>query len=162
MNNLAILMSTIIDQPTETREKISVHLEKLLADTYTLYLMSHNFHWNVKGTDFYSYHKMFEEHYLALADAVDEIAERIRAIGFTAPATFRQFSELTTIDEPEGIPQPMEMVKIAASAHKEVIKQALKVLEVADDHHDVVTVDLVTQRLTYHEKVLWMLNTILA
>jgi starvation-inducible DNA-binding protein len=150
-----------LDLPVELREKVSVELEKLLADTYTLYLMSHNFHWNVKGPEFYHYHMLFEEHYTALALAVDEIAERIRALGFPAPATYHEFAKLTSLTEPEGVPPAKEMIKIAANAHKKLIEQARKTLKVAEECEDDTSIDVATQRLVFHEKVLWMLTTIL-
>jgi starvation-inducible DNA-binding protein len=154
-------MNTELDLPLEDRKKVNEELEKLLADTYTLYLMSHNFHWNVKGPQFYHYHMLFEEHYTALALAVDEIAERIRALGFPAPGTYREFGKLTSIREPEGVPSAMDMIKIAANAHKILIEQARKTLKAADEVGDDTSIDVATQRLVFHEKVLWMLNTIL-
>lgn len=152
-------METVQSLPHEKREQISTGLEKLLADTYTVYLMSHNFHWNVTGPQFYSYHTMFEEHYTALALAVDEIAERIRTLGFPAPATYKEFGDLTSIKEPEGVPLAKEMIKILVNAHNSIITSAHNALKQAEDFNDPVTVDLINQRLSYHEKIVWMLKS---
>jgi starvation-inducible DNA-binding protein len=154
-------MKVELDIPMEAREKVVVELEKLLADTYTLYLLSHNFHWNVTGPQFYHYHALFEDHYTALAAAVDEIAERVRALGFPAPATYKQFSKLTSIEEPEGVPEAQEMIKLAAEAHKKLIERSRIVIKIADEAGDDTSIDVGTQRLVYHEKVLWMLNSML-
>lgn len=143
------------------REEIAGGLSKVLADTYTLYLKSHNFHWNVTGPMFQTLHLMFEQHYNELALAVDEIAERIRALGFPAPGTYRQFAALSAIKEDDGVPAALEMVRLLVAGHETVARTARQVFKVAEAANDQPTCDLLTQRLQVHEKTAWMLRSLL-
>lgn len=146
---------------TKDRQKIADGLSRLLADTYTLYLATHNFHWNVKGPMFNSLHDMFMVQYTELWNAVDPIAERIRALGFPAPGTYREFASLASIAEPEGVPSAEEMVAILVRGHEAVARTARSVFPVADKADDQPTADLLTQRLDIHEKTAWMLRSVL-
>lgn len=143
------------------REQISGGLSKVLADTYTLYLKTHNFHWNVTGPMFQTLHLMFEQHYMELALAVDGLAERIRALGFPAPGTYRQFSALSSIKEEDGIPKATDMIRLLVEGHEAVARTARGVFVVAEKAHDQPTCDLLTQRLQVHEKTAWMLRSLL-
>ncbi len=143
----------------EDSKKIADGLSSLLADTYTLYVKTQNFHWHVTGENFYSLHKMFEEQYQELALAVDEIAERIRALGYHAPASFSQFLKLTSLKEELGTPSAEEMVKQLAGDHKTLSKNATKALPAAQKAEDEATVDLLISRVKEHEKISWMLNS---
>ncbi|TVP87857.1 MAG: DNA starvation/stationary phase protection protein [Pseudomonadaceae bacterium] len=143
------------------RADIAQGLSHLLADTYTLYLKTHNFHWNVKGPMFQTLHLMFETHYTELAIAVDDIAERIRTLGFPAPGTYKQFVELSSIKEEEGVPEATEMVRLLVEAHEACARTARKVFPVCDAAHDEPSADLLTQRLQVHEKTAWMLRSLL-
>ena len=140
------------------RLKIADGLGRLLADTYTLYLKTHNYHWNVTGPMFSSLHLMFEGQYLELRDAVDVIAERIRALGSPAPGSFAAFSKLSSIAEEEGIPEAMAMVRDLTHGHETVARTGREVVALADAANDVVTADLATQRIEIHEKTAWMLR----
>lgn len=140
------------------REQIAESLKKLLADSYTLYLMTHNFHWNVTGPRFRDLHLMFEEHYTELATAVDEIAERIRTLGVYAPGSYKQFSQLSSIAEMDEIPRDFEMVEILQKAHEQVVKTAREVLALAAEADDESTASLVSDRMVIHEKTAWMLR----
>jgi starvation-inducible DNA-binding protein len=144
------------------RRKLSDGLSKLLADTYTLYLKTHNYHWNVTGPMFQTLHLMFETHYNELALAVDLIAERIRALGHVAPASYRAFSKLSTIREEDGVPAATAMIRNLVKGHEAVAKTARQVFEMADAANDQPTADLLTQRLQIHEKTAWMLRSLLA
>ncbi len=146
----------------EAREKLAGELSALLADTYTLYLKTHNYHWNVTGPMFQTLHVMFEEHYTELAMAVDEIAERIRAIGFPAPGSYAAYLKLTSIAEAEGVPAATGMVADLVKAHETVVRTARGVLGSASEAGDDVTAELATQRLQIHEKTAWMLRSLLA
>jgi len=137
-------------------------LAKLLADTYTLYLKTHNFHWNVTGPMFNSLHLMFETQYTELATAVDEIAERIRALGVKAPGSYAQFAELTSIKEETGMPEAQEMIAQLVKDQETVARTARAVLPLADAAGDEPTADLVTQRLQIHEKTAWMLRSLIS
>ena len=141
------------------RKKIADELSKVLADSYMLYLKTHNFHWNVTGEHFHSLHEQFEEQYTELADAVDEIAERIRALGHKAPGTFKEFHQLTSIEEDTEKPEAMEMVRRLAVANEQVLRTARKALDPAKDADDEATIDLLTQRLHVHSKTAWMLRS---
>ncbi|MEX0685248.1 MAG: Dps family protein [Balneolales bacterium] len=141
------------------RDEISDALSNLLADTYTLYLKSQNYHWNVTGPQFHSLHEMFEEHYTELAEAVDTIAERIRALGHFAPGTLNQFSEMSSIAEEYEVPDSMEMVNRLVIAHEQVILTARKVASISNAAEDETTLDLATERLKFHSKVAWMLRS---
>jgi starvation-inducible DNA-binding protein len=152
-------MSVNIGITGEKRKVIAERLSKLLADTYTLYVKTHNFHWNVTGPHFHSLHQMFEEHYQALAGAVDEIAERIRALGHFAPGSYAQFSELTDIKEATSVPDYQEMVRQLCEDHETVIRSARASLPEVSDAADEADTDLITARLEYHEKTAWMLRS---
>ncbi len=143
----------------EHREKIAAGLSKVLADSYLLYLKTHNYHWNVTGELFHQLHEQFEEQYTELAEAIDEIAERIRAIGFRAPGSFKEFNEITSIEEDTDQPKAMEMVERLAAANEQVIRTARQALEPAKAADDEATIDLLTERLTLHSKTAWMLRS---
>ncbi len=140
------------------RKAIADGLARLLADTYTLYLKTHNFHWNVTGPQFNSLHLMFETQYNELALAVDLIAERIRALGEPAPGSYSAFAALSSIKEAEGTPKADEMVRILAEDQLAVVRTARAVFPLADAAHDEPTADLLTQRMQVHEKTAWMLR----
>jgi starvation-inducible DNA-binding protein len=143
------------------REKIAKGLSKVLADSYTLYLKTHNFHWNVTGPMFQTLHLMFEQEYGELALAVDAIAERIRALGFPAPGTYKQFAALSSIKEDDGVPKAEDMIARLVQGHEAVAKTAREVFTVAEAANDQPTCDLLTQRLQIHEKTAWMLRSLL-
>ncbi|MCO1335509.1 DNA starvation/stationary phase protection protein [Microbulbifer sp. OS29] len=140
------------------REKIAAGLKHLLADSYTLYLQTHNFHWNVTGPLFRELHLMFEEHYNELATAVDDVAERIRTLGVVAPATYQAFAQLSSIKEVVEVPPAEEMVKILTTGHEQVIKTCREVLKDAQAGDDESTIALVSDRMRVHEKTAWMLR----
>jgi starvation-inducible DNA-binding protein len=144
------------------RQSIVSGLEKVLADTYTLYLKTHNFHWNVTGPQFNDLHAMFMAQYTEMWAAVDLVAERIRALGSFAPGSYREFSKLSSIAEVDGVPPAMQMVKQLVEGHEAVIKTARAALAPADEANDQSTLDLLTQRLQVHEKTAWMLRSLLA
>ena len=144
------------------RKAIADGLSHVLADTYTLYLTTHNFHWNVTGPMFNTLHQMFMVQYTELWNAVDPIAERIRSLGHWAPGSYSQFSALASIGEaPATTPKALEMVRILVAGHEAVARTARSVLPVADEAHDEPTADLLTQRLTVHEQAAWMLRSLL-
>ena len=146
------------------RKKIADGLAHFLADSFTLYLKTHNFHWNVTGSMFNALHNMFEVQYTEQWNALDEIAERMRALGFNAPGTYAQFVKLSSIqDDPgaPGAPEWREMVRQLVVGNEAVCKTARKVLATADEAGDDPTVDLMTQRLNIHEKYAWMLRSLL-
>lgn len=145
----------------DNRQQVADKLKILLADSYTLYLQTHNFHWNVTGPQFRELHLMFEEHYTELALAVDEIAERIRTLGVYAPGTYKQFAQLSHIAEIEEIPSGNEMVAILTSGHEQIVKTCREVLKIAQAADDESTVSLVSDRMVLHEKTAWMLRSIL-
>ena len=140
------------------RVSIAQGLKRLLADSYTLYLQTHNFHWNVTGPQFRELHLMFEEHYTELAVAVDEIAERIRTLDVAAPGTYKAFAELSSIAEVEGVPAAAEMVGILTKSHEQVVKTCREVLSTAQEADDESTAALVSDRMRIHEKTAWMLR----
>ncbi len=144
------------------REQIADGLSRLLADSYGLYLKTHNYHWNVVGPMFNTLHLMFEEQYVELATAVDEIAERIRTLGAPAPGTYRQFAELTSIVEDDDAPDAMEMVRRLVTSHETVVRTARSIFPVVEAANDEPTADLLTQRMQVHEKTAWMLRSLLA
>ncbi|WP_368077968.1 Dps family protein [Fodinicurvata sp. EGI_FJ10296] len=152
-------MKIDIGIPHEDRQEIAEGLSRLLADTYTLYLKTHNYHWNVTGPMFNTLHTMFEEQYTELATAVDELAERIRALGMPAPGSYKQFLELTSIPEEEGIPTAQEMIANLVKGQESVVKTAREVFPAAEKCGDQPTADLVTQRMQVHEKTAWMLRS---
>jgi starvation-inducible DNA-binding protein len=143
------------------REKIAAGLSRLLADSYTLYLKTHNFHWNVTGPMFNTLHLMFETQYNELALAVDLIAERIRALGLPAPGSYREFGKLTSIKESEGSPSATEMIKQLVAGQETVARTARSVFPDAEAANDQPTTDLLTQRMQVHEKNAWMLRSLL-
>jgi starvation-inducible DNA-binding protein len=143
------------------RREIADGLSRLLADTYTLYLKTHNFHWNVTGPMFQTLHLMFEQQYNELALAVDLIAERIRALGFPAPATYSAFARLSSIKEDEGVPSATEMIRLLVQGQETVVRTARSIFPVVDQSHDEPTADLLTQRMQVHEKTAWMLRSLL-
>ena len=144
------------------REEIATGLSKLLADSYTLYLKTHNFHWNVEGPMFNTLHLMFETQYTELAIAVDEIAERIRALGVKAPGSYAAFAELTTVDEAQGDETAEEMIRQLALGQEAVVRTARAAFPAADEASDEPSADLLTQRMQVHEKNAWMLRSMLA
>lgn len=144
------------------RQEISQGLSKLLADTHTLYLKTHNFHWNVTGPMFQTLHLMFETQYNELALAVDLIAERIRALGFFAPGSYREFAKLSSIKEEENVPDAREMIRLLVEGQETVIRTARSVFPAVDRVNDEPTADLLTQRMQVHEKTAWMLRSLLA
>ncbi len=147
---------------TKDREQIAAGLSRLLADSYTLYLKTHNYHWNVEGPQFNTLHLMFETQYTELATAVDEIAERIRALGIKAPGSYSEFARLTSIDEAAGDETAEEMIRQLVVGQEAVVRTARAIFPVADDANDEPTADLLTQRMQVHEKTAWMLRSMLA
>jgi len=145
----------------KARKEIADGLSHLLADSYTLYLKTHNFHWNVTGPMFNTLHLMFEGQYTELATAVDEIAERIRAVGHPAPGSYQQFAKLSKVTEETGTPGAEEMIKQLVEAHETVARTAREVFPTAEAASDEPTADLLTQRLQVHEKTAWMLRSLL-
>ena len=143
------------------RKKIVEGLSALLADSYTLYLMTHNFHWNVTGPQFNSLHMMFMDQYTEQWNALDAIAERIRALGYPAPGTYAAFSKRASIKEVEGSPKATEMIKHLLHAQEATARTARKVFEAADAVNDQPSADLLTQRMEIHEKTAWMLRSLL-
>lgn len=153
-------MATVPDLgiPDDQRRAIAQGLSRLLADTYTLYLKTHNFHWNVTGPQFNSLHLMFETQYTELALAVDAIAERIRALGEPAPGSYSAYAALATVKEADGVPKADDMVAQLAADQATVVRTARAVFPAADEAHDEPTADLLTQRMQVHEKTAWMLR----
>jgi len=143
------------------RKKIVEGLSALLADSYTLYLMTHNFHWNVTGPQFNSLHMMFMDQYTEQWNALDVIAERIRALGFPAPGTYKEFVKLASIQEVEGVPKANEMIAHLVAAQEATARTARKLFPVADEANDQPTADVLTQRIDVHEKTAWMLRSLL-
>ena len=146
----------------DQRKAIAHGLSVLLADTYTLYLKTHNYHWNVTGPMFQTLHTLFETQYNELALAVDEIAERIRALGEFAPGSYKEYAKLTNLKEADGIPSAEEMIKDLVKGQEAIAKTARSIVPVADGAADEVTLDLLTQRMTVHEKNAWMLRSLVA
>ena len=143
------------------REEIAAGLSRVLADSYTLYLKTHNFHWNVTGPMFQTLHLMFEAQYNELALAVDLIAERIRSLGVPAPGTYKQFIELSSIKEADGVPKAEDMIRLLVQGHETAARTARAVFKTAEAANDQSTCDLLTQRLQVHEKTAWMLRSLL-
>ncbi|MEZ9525498.1 Dps family protein [Enterovibrio norvegicus] len=144
----------------QDRLAIALGLKHLLADSYTLYLQTHNFHWNVTGKQFRDLHTMFEEHYNALALAVDDIAERIRTLGVAAPGTYKAFAELSAIEEVDGVPSADDMIDILTRGHEQVVRTAREVLKLAQQADDESSASLVSDRMREHEKTAWMLRAL--
>ena len=156
-------MATTIDIgiKEQDRKAIADGLSRLLADTYTLYLKTHNFHWNVTGPMFQTLHLMFETQYNELALAVDLIAERIRALGYPAPGTYSEFANLSSIKETQGVPKAEEMIRLLVEGQEAVVRTARSIFDKVDEAHDEPTADLLTQRMQVHEKTAWMLRSLL-
>ncbi len=144
------------------RKEIAGGLSRLLADTYTLYLQTHNFHWNVTGPMFQTLHLMFEAQYNELALAVDLIAERIRALGLPAPGTYMEFVELSSIKEVRGNPNAEKMIEILIDGQEAVVRTARAIFPIVDAAHDEPSADLLTQRMQIHEKTAWMLRSMIS
>lgn len=143
------------------RKAVAEGLARVLADSYTLYLKTHGFHWNVTGPMFQTLHLMFEQQYAELAQAVDLVAERIRVLGHPAPASYSQFSKLSAVSEETGLPRAEEMIRQLVRGHETVARTAREVFPVAEAASDQVTLDLLTQRMQVHEKTAWMLRSLL-
>ncbi len=154
-------MDINIGIPAKDREAIALGLSRLLADSYTTYLKTHNFHWNVTGPMFSTLHTLFETQYGELAVAVDEIAERIRALGVKAPGSYKAYAELSSIEEETGFPDAKTMLKQLVEAQESVARTAREVMPVAEAAGDEPTADLLTQRMQLHEKNAWMLRSLL-
>jgi starvation-inducible DNA-binding protein len=144
-----------------TRKEIAAGLSRLLADTYTLYLQTHNFHWNVTGPMFSTLHLMFETQYTEMALAVDLIAERIRSLGVPAPGTYAEYAKLSSIAETAGVPKAEEMIALLVEGQEAVVRTARSIFPMVDEAHDEPTADLLTQRMQLHEKNAWMLRSLL-
>ena len=154
-------MSTIdIGIKESDRVEIAEGLKRLLADTYTLYLQTHNFHWNVTGPQFRELHLMFEEHYNEMAVAVDDIAERIRTLDVVAPGTYKEFARLSSVKEVDNIPSGTEMVDILTQGHEQVVRTCREALKMAQEAADESTSALVSDRMRIHEKTAWMLRAL--
>lgn len=147
--------------PAEAREAIANHLGKVLADTYTLYLATHNFHWNVTGPMFQTLHALFQTQYNELWLAVDDVAERIRTLGYPAPGTYQEFASLASIDEPTGVPSADDMVTTLVQGHESVVRTIRAALPAAQEGRDESTISLLSDRLLVHEKTAWMLRSLL-
>lgn len=145
----------------DDRKRLADGLSRLLADTYSLYLKTHYFHWNVTGPHFNSLHAMFETQYTELAIAVDDIAERIRALGFVAPGSYSEFARLTSVPETEGVPDALSMVQQLVEGQEAVVRTAREFFPVTEAARDEPTADLLTQRMQVHEKTAWMLRATL-
>jgi starvation-inducible DNA-binding protein len=145
----------------QTRIRITEGLAHLLADTYTLYLKTHNYHWNVTGSMFQTLHLMFETQYNELALAVDLIAERMRALGAKAPGSYTEFAELTSITESVGAVGATQMIRDLVAGQEAVVRTARKLFPLVEEAHDEPTADLLTQRMQIHEKTAWMLRSLL-
>lgn len=143
------------------RTKVAEGLSHLLADSYTLYLKTHKFHWNVTGPMFQTLHLMFETQYTELATAVDLVAERIRALGFFAPGSYVEFVKLSSIRESEGVPKAEEMIRELVEGQEAVVRTARSIFPTAEEANDEATADLLTQRIQLHEKTAWMLRSLL-
>jgi starvation-inducible DNA-binding protein len=147
--------------PQKQRAEIAHGLSRLLADTYVVYLKTHNFHWNVEGPMFQTLHLMFMEQYTETWNAIDLIAERIRSLGEYAPGTYKEYAKLTRIKETDGVPKAEQMVRLLIEGQEAVVRTARELLPVADRAHDEPTLDLLTQRMQVHEKNAWMLRSLL-
>jgi starvation-inducible DNA-binding protein len=145
----------------ENRQKIAKGLSHLLADSYTLYLMTHNFHWNVTGPMFNTLHLMFMGQYTEQWNALDLVAERIRALGFPAPGSYKEFVKLASIKETEGVPKAKDMIARLVDAQEATARTARSLFPIVEKANDQPTMDLLTQRLDVHEKTAWMLRSLL-
>ena len=162
MNDVATALTIDIGIDEADRRAIAEGLSHLLADTYTLYLKTHNYHWNVVGPMFNTLHLMFETQYNELALAVDEIAERIRALGEPAPGTYREFAELSSVTEDTDAPDATEMIRRLVAGQETVVRTARSIFPAVEQANDEPTADLLTQRMQVHEKTAWMLRSMLA
>lgn len=154
-------MSIDIGINDKDRKKIADGLSRFLADTYTLYLKTHNFHWNVTGPMFQGLHNLFMEQYNEQWLALDEIAERIRALGHFAPGSYAQFAKLSTIEEADGVPKARDMLRQLVEGQEALVRTAREVFPIAEKANDQPTLDLLTQRMQIHEKNAWMLRSLL-
>jgi starvation-inducible DNA-binding protein len=154
-------MSIDIGISADNRQAIAAGLSRLLADSYTLYLKTHNYHWNVTGPQFSTLHALFETHYRELAEAIDQIAERIRALGHPAPGSYEEFRRLSVIEEETGEPSAREMVERLVTGQETVVRTAREIFPVVEAASDEPTADLLTQRMQVHEKNAWMLRSLL-
>ncbi len=145
----------------KNRKDVAAGLSRLLADTYTLYLKTHNFHWNVEGPMFQTLHIMFMEQYTEMWNALDVIAERIRALGHYAPGTYSEFTKLSSVKESKGVPKANKMIEEVIAGHEAVIKTIRTIFDSAEAAKDQTTMDVLTQRLDIHEKTAWMLRSLL-
>ncbi|MBH8573211.1 DNA starvation/stationary phase protection protein [Nostocaceae cyanobacterium CENA369] len=161
MSSKATVKNVNIGIDEVSRAKIAEGLSRLLADTYTLYLKTHNFHWNVTGPMFQTLHLMFETQYTELALAVDLIAERIRALGYPAPGTYSEYAKLSSIPETPGVPKATEMISLLVEGQEAVVRTARSIFPVVEEVNDEPTADLLTQRMQVHEKTAWMLRSLL-
>jgi starvation-inducible DNA-binding protein len=155
------LMAPDIGLSAESREMIAEGLSKLLADSYTLYLMTHNFHWNVTGPQFNGLHNMFMDQYTEQWNALDDIAERIRALGHPAPGTYKAFAKLASFKEVDGVPSADEMLNHLVQAQEATARTARSLFPLVNEANDQPTADILTQRLNIHEKTAWMLRSML-
>ncbi|MDP5337277.1 MAG: DNA starvation/stationary phase protection protein [Nodularia sp. (in: cyanobacteria)] len=161
MSSQATAKNVNIGIDDASRAKIAEGLSRLLADTYTLYLKTHNFHWNVTGPMFQTLHLMFETQYTELALAVDLIAERIRALGHPAPGTYSEYVKLSSIPETPGVPKAKEMIGLLVEGQEAVVRTARSIFPLLEQVNDEPTADLLTQRMQVHEKTAWMLRSLL-
>ena len=145
----------------QDREQIAQGLSKLLADSYALYVKTHNFHWNVTGPMFQTLHMMFETQYTELAEAIDIIAERIRALGYSAPGSFSEFQRLTSIKDAEGTLSADEMIRQSVEGQETVVRTAREIIPIAAKANDEPTADMVTERMQVHEKTAWMMRSLI-
>ncbi|MBO6950000.1 MAG: DNA starvation/stationary phase protection protein [Rhodospirillales bacterium] len=155
-------MTSNVEMTKQAKKECANAMSKVLADTYILYLKTHNFHWNVTGPMFKSLHEMFEEQYTEMWTAVDEIAERIRALGAAAPGTYAKFRELGTVEETEDLPNADEMVADLVKSNEALARTIRSALSTAQDNGDEVSAGILTDRLTVHEKSIWMMRSTLA
>lgn len=151
-------MEVNIGMQSAERRAVAEKLSRLLADSYTLYLKTHNYHWNVTGPMFQTLHLLFETQYTELATAVDSIAERIRALGERAPGSYRDFAKLSTVKDAESVPKAEDMIRELAADHETVSRTAMDVFREAQQYGDEATISLVTARLEVHQKATWMLR----
>ena len=154
-------MNKQLDISEKDKEQIVQGLSQLLADTFSIYIKTHNFHWNVSGPMFVTLHTLFEQQYTELALAIDIIAERIRALGAFAPGSFKAFQELTSIPDMEDIPDALTMIALLLEDNETIIKTARSIIPLADKAYDTPTADLATARILVHEKTAWMLTSLL-
>lgn len=159
IQNTSMPINIGIDE--ENRKQIAEGLSRLLADTYTLYLKTHNFHWNVTGPMFQTLHLLFETQYTELATAVDLIAERIRALGYPAPGTYSDYAKLSSISETPGVPKATDMIRLLVEGQEAVVRTARSIFPIVEQVNDEPTADLLTQRMQIHEKNAWMLRSLL-